>query len=85
MLDERSRCPNCGTRPEQWLDANGKHVEPPPYKATSALCGGCQALEDKRKEIPEDFRHRYQVFLVKADENESSSTGRNHRRPWEVH
>lgn len=66
MLGEGSRCQRCGTVPEEWLDEEGEHIEPPPYVAVSLLCVGCEALGEKRGEIPDDVVHKYHVFLKPA-------------------
>jgi hypothetical protein len=42
LIDEESRCSECGTVPAEWLAADGKKLAvPPPYEADVDFCGGC--------------------------------------------
>lgn len=66
LLGEGEKCGRCGTRPEEWLDENGEHVEPQPYQAVSVLCLGCEALDEKRSAVPEADAHKYHVYLKPA-------------------
>lgn len=70
MLAQRSRCGQCGTVPDEWLDEAGEDREPPPYVAMSVLCVGCDTIQDKISAIPEKQRSRYQVYLVPNSEVE---------------
>lgn len=73
MLHKRKKCPHCGSDPTEWLYDNGEYREPPPYRAASFLCGGCEAIEDKIKEIPDGERAKYHVFLEPTGSNYGQS------------
>jgi hypothetical protein len=59
MLYERSRCPRCGTFPEEWLDEDGRNVEPPPYYLRTRACLGCATLEPIEDRLRKDKRDRH--------------------------
>jgi hypothetical protein len=59
-------CPQCGTDPAEWLDEDGRAVEPPPYVGDTRVCLGCATLEEERAKVPKDAGHRYTSFLRKA-------------------
>lgn len=48
MLWKRKFCQRCGTDPSEWLDEEGKFMEPPPFEAVTIMCGGCATLEEAR-------------------------------------
>jgi hypothetical protein len=47
-------CQRCGTRPEEWLDEDGKLIEPLPYSPVSTKCHGCVTLEEARAKVDKD-------------------------------
>lgn len=51
LLNRKTNCPRCGTNPDDWLDDQGRHIEPQPYETVAILCLGCEAISDKRKEV----------------------------------
>lgn len=55
MLDERAKCPECGTYPDEWLDDSGRDVDPPPYVTEIVRCIGCVHQDDAHKRIPKDL------------------------------
>ena len=62
------RCPSCGTVPDEWLDEDGKHLEPQPYIATAHRCLGCETLHEKHEEVKGPDGHtdrRYTIGLIK--------------------
>jgi hypothetical protein len=64
MLADLTRCPTCGTVPEDWLDEDGKDREPPPFEARSKRCVGCATILDVRKQIPDESQQSVHVYLV---------------------
>lgn len=56
-IHQRQRCPNCGTRPDEWDEGQGGDLNA--YTAEPHACRGCQVmaqgdewLEHHRKEVP---------------------------------
>jgi len=47
---QRTTCPSCGTRPDEWLDEAGLPLREPPYEAGSHQCHGCRELEIARED-----------------------------------
>jgi hypothetical protein len=47
LRDQRNRCPNCGTREEDWAEDKFAFV------GWHDRCLGCEAVEQERKNIPE--------------------------------
>ena len=45
-------CQSCGTREDEWLDADGHPKRDPPYTPTARKCFGCEAIERRRSEVP---------------------------------
>lgn len=64
MLYEREKCHSCGTNPDEWLDEEGKHLEPQPYEVKSVACLGCEALDEARKSVPEERRGSVHLYLA---------------------
>lgn len=46
---QRSTCPGCGTRPDEWVDDEGKPVDA--YEAKEHLCRGCRAHEMAEEDL----------------------------------
>lgn len=46
-----SACNKCGTNPDDWLDDQGRAIEPPPYTVQVSRCLGCAALEESRASV----------------------------------
>lgn len=50
LIHDRSKCPQCGTHPDDWIDsATGRALEPPPFMADAKRCWGCVTLSDSRE------------------------------------
>lgn len=49
-----SICQRCGTMSHEWLDNDGKKIDPAPYKIKAHRCMGCVEMENERKAIPKD-------------------------------
>lgn len=48
VLNERAdTCRRCGTRREEWLDADGRRISPDPYEAQRVRCPGCATTEEE--------------------------------------
>lgn len=43
-------CPRCGTMSHEWLDEEGKQVEPEPYRLRTYRCQGCVVMDKTRKQ-----------------------------------
>jgi len=54
LLEDMSRCPGCGTHPDDWIGEEKYPLEPPPYSVGSQRCLGCVAAERERKKFPEN-------------------------------
>jgi hypothetical protein len=66
MLWKKKFCSRCGTDPSEWLDADGKTLEPPPFEAVTHVCHGCATLEEERATRPKDATSsKYQTYLVR--------------------
>jgi hypothetical protein len=70
MIEERSKCPSCGTHHDEWWEAveDGKGKEqpksPPPYVAETRTCLGCEILGDAREQIPDNKGNSVHIHLV---------------------
>lgn len=71
MVYRGTRCPNCGTFPEDWLDEKGEHIEPTPYVPKSVACLGCETLEETRAQIPDNRRQSIIVYLAPREVGKS--------------
>lgn len=58
-------CPRCGTRPDDWLDEEGKLKEPPPYLTRSIKCYGCASLEEDRARVDKSQVHSVTHRLIR--------------------
>lgn len=63
VFHKASRCSQCGTFPEEWLDGDGMPVYPPPYMAGSEICLGCETLDAERKLLPSGKESQYRMHL----------------------
>jgi len=72
MLDQRFRCPHCLTYPDEWLDDEGRRMDPPPYHAASSRCYGCVTLEELREFIRQDVKKLtgFNVYLAEGPPSE---------------
>jgi hypothetical protein len=34
-------CPHCGTFDDQWVDEQGRRIDPPPFEPVAHMCHGC--------------------------------------------
>jgi hypothetical protein len=73
MLYDKSRCPGCGTFPEEWFGEDNRHLQPPPYLPTTINCLGCETLADTRDQIPDKQQSHIHVYL---QPNEEAHRGR---------
>lgn len=51
LLDQHSRCPNCGTYEDEWRGENKRPKVPPPYVPDTVRCLGCEALQQEQEEV----------------------------------
>lgn len=51
--EQAKTCRSCGTQPEEWVDAEGKELNPPPFEPYAVRDPGCASIEQFRKTIPE--------------------------------
>ncbi len=58
-------CQRCGTHPEDWVDEDGKPLEPPPYVAASVKCYGCATLEEARAQAGEAAKDQSLTFKLR--------------------
>lgn len=62
LFAERQRaaetCPDCGTKPDDWLDENKRKLIPAPFTAEYENCEGCSTRGRARDEL--DRRREYQ-------------------------
>lgn len=73
-----SFCPNCGTREEDWIDDNGRMINPPRYEAATVKCFGCSEIERMKASIPDKERGVY-VVPKRFDPNEEPELIRQER------
>ena len=64
-LHERTRCPSCGTRPEDWDPEQGGRDDA--YRAELHKCWGCDAKASAEKKIREDMGPGVFVTLVRVE------------------
>jgi hypothetical protein len=57
------RCPDCGTVSSEWIDEEGRSLEPPPYVVESLKCLGCIAKEEKEGMVPPAQRKGIHFFF----------------------
>lgn len=53
---KNSRCPDCGTAPEEWVPKQGGHREA--YIADVTFCPGCARIGEMRDSLDEAARKR---------------------------
>lgn len=56
---EREACPNCGTREQDWLDADGIPHDPPRLMAKPRKCEGCAERATTRMAIERGAREAH--------------------------
>lgn len=65
---QRSRCPSCGTRPEEWDPKQGG--DPAAYTASLKRCRGCQAVQLEQESLESESvgggRHGVYVTLKRS-------------------
>lgn len=76
-----SLCSKCGTDPDDWLDEEGKLVEPQPFKPVSTYCHGCAALDEARGRVGDKERERNTNFAL---ERVSRSLAEKELRGWQM-
>lgn len=54
MEYERTRCPRCGTFPDEWLDEEGIPHDVDPYQVYSVRCLGCVTMGDEMEAAKND-------------------------------
>lgn len=79
ILYKRSLCQKCGTNPQDWLDEEGKPLEPPPYTVVTVKCHGCATLEEANAEIPKESKGTITAHLGRA-----SRTTRRTAKEWQM-
>lgn len=57
VIHNMSKCPQCGTFPEDYMGDNGRPLEPPPMVVKTKRCYGCVLLDDNQKEATGDGKH----------------------------
>ena len=65
MLRERSRCPACGTRAEEWDPEQGGHRRA--YSAKLSQCEGCIVVERAQESNEMSAARGMKVFLVRNE------------------
>jgi hypothetical protein len=65
-LRERSTCPHCGTRPEEWDPTQGGNRRA--YLAEVQVCRGCQAIAERQKGIDDKHaNHGHHIVLKRRE------------------
>lgn len=77
------RCPNCQTYEEDWVDENGRLLDPPKYTAWDRRCHGCGEITKLRDTLPEGQRGVY-VGLVPFDSVDWEAWAEREQSRWEV-
>lgn len=54
----RQACPRCATRPEDWVDDDGKPYDPPLLEAVTRHCEGCAQKARLELDIESDVKRR---------------------------
>lgn len=67
---ERRKCPDCGTVSGEWIDEDGRSLEPPPYKVEEIRCFGCEAKHDAEEMIPPKQRKGIHFFFRRWREDD---------------
>jgi len=66
LMHDKAKCPNCGTRPEEWDPSRGGHDHA--YTAEFRKCWGCVSKQDAEKHIDEKDRGAVWVALQRNPE-----------------
>lgn len=66
-LRERTTCPQCGTRAEEWNPAQGGHHRA--YLAEVQVCRGCQAIAQRSDALDDAQRDRGHHVVLKRNPN----------------
>jgi len=66
LIYSKSRCPRCGSFPDDWVDSEGKEVEPPPMYVHSRKCVGCANIRSIEDRLEKEDRGVTAVFLSKT-------------------
>jgi hypothetical protein len=61
LVRERTTCPHCSTRPEEWDESRGGHRRA--YYAIERKCLGCKELQQKRDSISTPDRGSHIVLV----------------------
>lgn len=74
---QRSVCPSCGTRAEEWDENVGGDEDA--YRAFTHRCIGCQVIADRQKQVPQgDEGHGVKVVLVPSSVHAALEMQRTH-------
>lgn len=65
LIEKNSKCPRCGTYQEEWIDEEGKSLEPMPYSVEVDRCYGCLAVDEAMDHVPQDQRMSVSTRFVK--------------------
>lgn len=63
QLYSRSKCPRCGSFPDEWVDSEGREVTPPPMYAHTRRCFGCATLGLIEDRLRKENRHDTTPYL----------------------
>ena len=69
MIMQSTKCPNCGTIPEEWIQENGRWVEPPPYVTRVTRCTGCIAIDEEKKQAAQYDEEMVGVYIGLTENN----------------
>jgi hypothetical protein len=80
VIHDRQRCPNCGTRPDEWNEAQGGDLHA--YVAEPAHCRGCEVaaqgdewFDRHRKEMRRGTTMRLVPRRLIPDDQEGQTVG----------
>jgi hypothetical protein len=51
VVDNWARCQRCGSYTDEWVNEDGRPVQPPPMFARAVRCQGCVTLESEEELI----------------------------------
>lgn len=60
----------CGTLEDEWMDEDGRYLDPPVLEPITYTCHGCEAresLEAARREAPDETRRGERIIVVPFD------------------
>ena len=46
-------CPDCGTFHDEWIDEDGRLINPPPYVVEDYSCPGCEGIDKVQTQMRE--------------------------------